>query len=452
MWVSGGERKGQVETRYPVLPSERAKTTYQMSKSVVVSMLPSTTTASVRSWLETAHPGTCGTTSYGKSCRSGASSGSFLLPRPFFKTWSSAALHCLQKCADCPRCHYISVNIHPHADCSWYTKCDTSALTQPPPPFNGFLSAHVPAGHKQHVAQLRDQAGKNLTAYRYLQDGSANPWLRTSHVGVCGNTSGMGDCMHGMSGILDMPYASFGGWWQAADACLWSCAACERCKHISVSLLSMDCSWFYECNSISATTRNPADDFRSGRALVSSKTASNGHSRISVRAALSYKEFVATLDDDVGPQDAQQQFKQHLNELYESNVHHTYRVPANDAPIKASPMAWRGRGLLLVTASFPDSGQISRIEHCLQRLRGAIQHGLVTKWYVVEDSALPSPDVSALLKRSGVPHVHLSFGPTHLKGNAQRNFALEIIRDTGAKGVGKHAAHRMMTGGACTSQ
>ena len=56
-------------------------------------------------------------------------------------------------------------------------------------------------------------------------------------------------------------------------------------------------------------------------------------------------------------------------------------------------------------------------------------------WLVAEDAAAPSPDVSQLLSESGVPHVHLAFGPARSGGNAQRNVALKYIRDRRLSGV-----------------
>ena len=70
--------------------------------------------------------GVCAATSegVGGDCELG-NKGSHRLP---LQNWRPAVAWCLAKCAACPRCNYVSVSIQ-HADCSWYHRCDLSALT-----------------------------------------------------------------------------------------------------------------------------------------------------------------------------------------------------------------------------------------------------------------------------------------------------------------------------------
>ena len=78
--------------------------------------------ASPHKWLARAQPGHCGTTAYGEgSCTSG-SRGSWKLSALGTETWVSAAAECLEHCAQCARCHVISVSVR-HRDCSWYAAC-----------------------------------------------------------------------------------------------------------------------------------------------------------------------------------------------------------------------------------------------------------------------------------------------------------------------------------------
>ena len=49
------------------------------------------------------------------------------------RTLEEAAALCLQKCAHCHRCRYISVSASLH-DCSWYHKCDMAHLNDPASP------------------------------------------------------------------------------------------------------------------------------------------------------------------------------------------------------------------------------------------------------------------------------------------------------------------------------
>ena len=104
------------------------------------------------------------------------------------------------------------------------------------------------------------------------------------------------------------------------------------------------------------------------------------------------------------------------------------RLVAREGPATARA----GRRLLLVTTTFPHELQRAKLMHCARLLS---TEGRGVLWLVAEDAAAPSPDVSQLLSESGVPHVHLAFGPTRSGGNAQRNVALKYIRDRRLSGV-----------------
>ena len=106
--------------------------------------------------------------------------------------------------------------------------------------------------------------------------------------------------------------------------------------------------------------------------------------------------------------------------------------PSSAATAAAPPRPPRPPPLLLVTTTFESEQQLIRLEHLAHALADEPQ----VLWIVVEDAARPSANVSALLAAEArVPHVHLAFGPTRRGGNAQRNRALQHIRDERLVGI-----------------
>jgi hypothetical protein len=97
-------------------------------------------------WLASALPGFCGLTEEGSegTCHLGER-GSFggtrlnLLLRSGNST--QAALACLQRCARCKRCRFVSLKAGGRPDCSWYSSCDLKRLETRPA---GFLSGAAP--------------------------------------------------------------------------------------------------------------------------------------------------------------------------------------------------------------------------------------------------------------------------------------------------------------------
>jgi hypothetical protein len=106
----------------------------------------SVTALNADAWLASALPGFCGLTEEGSegTCHLGER-GSFggtrlnLLLRSANGT--QAALACLQRCARCKRCRFVSLNRGRHPDCSWYSSCDLKRLERRPA---GFLSGAAP--------------------------------------------------------------------------------------------------------------------------------------------------------------------------------------------------------------------------------------------------------------------------------------------------------------------
>ena len=101
----------------------------------------------IDSWLNGAKKGFCGHTTAGslRECRT-SGRGSIRLSMQAARSLRSAVRVCLNECAKCERCNYITVNPEVR-DCSWYATCDMDRLLTD---YNGFLSA--PVVTLRHVA------------------------------------------------------------------------------------------------------------------------------------------------------------------------------------------------------------------------------------------------------------------------------------------------------------
>ena len=87
--------------------------------------------------------------------------------------------------------------------------------------------------------------------------------------------------------------------------------------------------------------------------------------------------------------------------------------------------------ILLVTPTYPRRHRRAYLLRCIKTFRRLTN----CLWIVVEDSACVDPDIAVLLRRSGIPHVYLSHGPTRCWGNAQRNAALCYISENALDGI-----------------
>jgi hypothetical protein len=109
----------------------------------------------VDSWLNGAKKGFCGHTIAGSrhECRT-SGRGSIGLSMQAARSLRSAVRVCLNECAKCERCNYITVNPEVR-DCSWYATCNMDRLLTE---YHGFLSA--PVVTKRHVAALSQLRGR----------------------------------------------------------------------------------------------------------------------------------------------------------------------------------------------------------------------------------------------------------------------------------------------------
>jgi hypothetical protein len=114
-------------------------------------------TSVIDSWLKSAKKGFCGHTIAGSlhECRT-SGRGSIGLSMQAARSLRSAVRVCLNACAKCERCNYITVNPEVR-DCSWYATCDMDRLLTE---YNGFLSA--PVVTLRHVAARASRGSASL--------------------------------------------------------------------------------------------------------------------------------------------------------------------------------------------------------------------------------------------------------------------------------------------------
>jgi hypothetical protein len=91
------------------------------------------------------------------------------------------------------------------------------------------------------------------------------------------------------------------------------------------------------------------------------------------------------------------------------------------------------RKLILVTTTYGSDMQIAMLSHLAHDVLANVTNAL---WIVVEDAAVKSSTVAALLNSSSLPTEHFAIGPTRRKGHEQRNLACEETLDTNTR-VGK---------------
>ena len=163
-------------------------------------------------------------------------------------------IHSLRDCkrhcfSDCPACVFVSISKR-NDDCSWYTTCPTP-LQQA---YGGqrYATAQVrnrSLGSKRSVLKVtaEDEADSAAVAARF----PARPPIR----GVCTDTTfNSGRCDVGEQGMWPLDPQEWRAlserkaqWAAATQQCMQRCAACERCRFVSLSLRHKECSWFSEC-------------------------------------------------------------------------------------------------------------------------------------------------------------------------------------------------------------
>ena len=93
---------------------------------------------------------------------------------------------------------------------------------------------------------------------------SPSGWLAAAAHGHCGYTERRTDCAFADRGSFGLPVPRARASWEAAaEHCLAECAACARCRYVSVSLHHGDCSWYSQCDGF-----EKAPAFRSAAAFA----------------------------------------------------------------------------------------------------------------------------------------------------------------------------------------
>ena len=120
-------------------------------------------------WLASASNGFCSKTSeetgtaFSNGMKSGADCFSNTkgvlpnLPPHAWRSWETAATHCLRRCQQCNNCRFISLSLS-YKDCSWYEECALTALQQD---VSGFRSG---SAARTNGTSRRDAASQVLHA------------------------------------------------------------------------------------------------------------------------------------------------------------------------------------------------------------------------------------------------------------------------------------------------
>jgi len=87
--------------------------------------------------------------------------------------------------------------------------------------------------------------------------------------------------------------------------------------------------------------------------------------------------------------------------------------------------------LLFITPTFNRPNQIDYIKRCIS-IFSKVENFF---WIIIEDDSQTNPQIDELLKQSKISHIYIHYGPTRCFGNAQRNYALEMIYSTNLSGI-----------------
>ena len=76
-----------------------------------------------RRWLDRARIGICFPTPYNSGCKSGKALGSWTQHQAQAANWTVLVQSCLEQCAMCKECAYISASVK-HRECNWFATCN----------------------------------------------------------------------------------------------------------------------------------------------------------------------------------------------------------------------------------------------------------------------------------------------------------------------------------------
>lgn len=142
--------------------NSRAGSTPQQVDRGAHSSLNDSRSSSASEWIADARPGFCAATSSAGTefCDLNAAQGSWGVSASAASTLNRTVEICLQKCAQCPRCNYITVNPSIR-DCSWYHSCDLQRLKTK---HEGFLSGRAQVARQQ----LRQQIARRPSVVLFM--------------------------------------------------------------------------------------------------------------------------------------------------------------------------------------------------------------------------------------------------------------------------------------------
>ena len=425
-----------------------------------------------KTWLRSTVRGTCvsNRSATAKASCSTDDTGLWLLPAtPTFKSWEQQALTCLLKCDECTRCNYISLSLA-QDQCTWHHAC--TALKE---------HDYHRTGRREHVGKTRQHADQMESVDP--KDALVGGWLRSSMPGACHVfPDQIGDCNFGDSGRFSLFGPHLDSMEAAISGCLPECAACPRCRFLSVSLTHRSCAWFHQCNAdhyrqdgqyggvvfeqfrtsvaasfapraavdlrqgldhvLNGTHKGIVSTWQLGRAMRWLRRHSRAASTLS-RPRTLIKHLRNLLDEWLAWNDAQRRLKMsrdftlaiiglHARVL----LHRADRATIDSGTNHASVIQRRpSTRLLLVTPTYPHVHQMRNLRACAHVLQHDARRTGPLIWIVAEDASTPSANVSAMLRAIDIEHVHLATGPTYQKGNQQRAVALDFIRERGLQGI-----------------
>lgn len=128
-------------------------------------------TRAATSWMLGSRAGYCKTTEIGGDCEHG-DMGSFSLPAA--KTWMISTHLCLQFCAQCARCRYMSVS-PAHRDCSWFYSCALDSLHQD---VSGVRSGRWHRSNRTRSHQKQSTSRLAIVVAAHRGAGRVLDWLR----------------------------------------------------------------------------------------------------------------------------------------------------------------------------------------------------------------------------------------------------------------------------------
>ncbi len=123
------------------------------------------------------------------------------------------------------------------------------------------------SGREELLSAALAKRRRYASSVRRAANAPKHGWLARARQGYCARTTDgvEGDCRAGAKGSWALNKSVATSWRLAAAECTARCAACDRCRYVSLSPRFLDCSWFHQCDI--HMLRTDVDGFRSGEVL-----------------------------------------------------------------------------------------------------------------------------------------------------------------------------------------